>query len=290
MFETSIEAASVAAQKKVAALERSLPRYLVLAALAGAYVGLGIALIFAVGAPLAAASSPFTRVVMGASFGIALSLVLVAGAELFTGNAMLLPLGRLAGRAGWAQLAGLWGWSLVGNLVGSIALAALLAASGAFAADPQRSFVEATAQAKMNLPFWAAFARGILANWLVCLAVWCSFRTTSDVAKLVMVFWCLFAFIGAGFEHSVANMTLLALALFQPHAETVTWMGYVANLVPVTLGNIVGGAAFVAGAYWLSSPMPVRRQAAPATPPATEPVGPLPGPAVATSPGLGTAS
>ena len=286
MFEPSIEAASLVAQKKVAALEASLPRYLVMAGLAGAYVGLGIALIFAIGAPLAASNSPFTKVVMGASFGVALSLVLIAGSELVTGNFMLLPLGRFAGRASWPQLASLWGWSFVGNLVGSLALAGLLAASGAFSNDPQRSFVEATAQAKMNFPFWSAFARGILANWLVCLAVWCSFRTTSDVAKLVMVFWCLFAFIGAGFEHSVANMTLLALALFQPHAETVTWIGYVTNLVPVTLGNIVGGAGFVAGAYWLSSPLTAQRRA-PAAQAATDHTVPVAGQAVATSPGLG---
>ena len=254
MFEQAIQAASTAAQKKVEALDRSLPRYLVLAGLAGAYVGLGIALIFAIGAPLSASNSPFTKVVMGASFGIALSLVIVAGAELFTGNAMLLPLGTFAGRATWIQLARLWGWSFVGNLIGSILLAALLAASGSFANDPQRSFIESTAQAKMHLPFAVAFARGILANWLVCLAVWCTFRTTSDTARLVMVFWCLFAFIGAGFEHSVANMTLLALAVLQPHAESVSWMGYVNNLVPVTLGNLVGGAIFVAVAYWLASP------------------------------------
>jgi nitrite transporter len=267
MFEQSIEAAATAAHKKVAALEESLPRYLVMSILAGAYVGLGIALIFAIGAPLSAAQSPFTKVVMGASFGVALSLVLIAGSELFTGNAMTIPFGRFASKISWSQLASLWGWSLLGNLVGSIALAALLALSGAFGNDPQRTFVENTAQAKMNLPFVAAFARGILANWLVCLAVWCSFRTTSDVAKLIMVFWCLFAFIGAGFEHSVANMTLLALALFQPHAETLTWLGYVGNLVPVTLGNIVGGAIFVAGAYWLASPLKALRQ------PSTESVG-----------------
>jgi nitrite transporter NirC len=285
MFEQSLEAAAAAAHKKVAALEQSLPRYLVMAMLAGAYVGLGIALIFAIGAPLAAASSPFLKVVMGASFGIALSLVVVAGAELFTGNAMLLPLGRFAGRTSWSQLASLWAWSFVGNLVGSIALAALLAASGAFANDPQRTFIESTAQAKMNLPFWTAFTRGILANWLVCLAVWCSFRTTSDTAKLLMVFWCLFAFVGAGFEHSVANMTLLALALFQPHAETLSWIGYISNLAPVTLGNVVGGAVFVAAAYWLAAPLGVARRA-----PAAQLAVAAPAPVVAASPGLGASA
>src|SRR3981081_4594185 len=110
MFEQTIDIPSFAAEKKVDALNRSLSRYLILAILAGAYVGLGIALIFAIGAPLAAASSPFTKVVMGASFGIALSLIVIAGGELFTGNAMLLPLGRWAGRVSWGQLAALWGW------------------------------------------------------------------------------------------------------------------------------------------------------------------------------------
>ena len=115
------------------------------------------------------------------------------------------------------------------------------------------------ATGKMNLSFEAAFVRGILANWLVCLAVWCSMRTTNDVAKLGLIFWCLFAFIGAGFEHSIANMTLLALALLQPHGEAISWAGYVGNLVPVTLGNIVGGAVCVGGLYWLS--VPTRRLA-----------------------------
>jgi nitrite transporter NirC len=77
-------------------------------------------------------------------------------------------------------------------------------------------------------------------------------RATSEAGKLIMIFWCLFAFIGAGFEHSVANMTLLGIGLLQDHPDTVTWGGFVHNLVPVTLGNIVSGAIFVAGAYWFA--------------------------------------
>ncbi|HZS01866.1 MAG TPA: formate/nitrite transporter family protein [Chloroflexota bacterium] len=262
MVQDTIETVAAAADKKLTLLGGSIPRYLILSALAGAYVGLGIALIFAIGAPLAAAQSPFVKVVMGASFGVALTLVIFAGSELFTGNAMVLTVGALTGRAGWLQLANLWGWSYLGNLIGSLVLALLVAHSGALGGEPQRGFVESVATAKMGLSFEAAFVRGILANWLVCLAVWCSMRTTSDVAKLGLIFWCLFAFIGAGFEHSIANMTLLALALFQPHGEAVSWAGYVGNLVPVTLGNIVGGAGFVGGLYWLSVP---NRRLAPAT-------------------------
>jgi nitrite transporter NirC len=276
LVQDTILSVGAAAEKKNGLLGTSLPRYLVLSGLAGAYVGLGIALIFAIGAPLWAAQSPFLKVVMGASFGVALTLVIFAGSELFTGNAMVLTVGALSRRSSWMQLASVWGWSYIGNLIGSLALAWLIAQSGALVGDPQRGFIENVAGTKMALPFGAALARGILANWLVCLAVWCSMRTTSDVAKIILIFWCLFAFIGAGFEHSIANMTLLGVALFQPHGDAITWAGYLQNLVPVTLGNIIGGAILVAGLYWFSSPV---KAVAPALSPqpesAAEPV-PLP--------------
>jgi len=98
------------------------------------------------------------------------------------------------------------------------------------------------------------FFRGLLCNVLVCLAVWTAARTKEDLAKLVLIFWCLFGFIGAGFEHSVANMTLLGLGLFVPHDPAlVSWAGFARNLLPVTIGNFVGGALFVAGAYWFAT-------------------------------------
>jgi nitrite transporter NirC len=259
VVQDTIETMAGWADKKGQLLAGSLARYLILSALAGAYVGLGITLIFAIGAPLAAAQSPFLKLVMGASFGVALTLVIFAGSELFTGNAMVMAIGSLTGRVSWSQLASLWAWSYVGNLVGALVLAFLVAQSGALAGEPQRMFVESVASLKMHLSFGEAFTRGILANWLVCLAVWCASRTTNDVAKLGLIFWCLFAFIGAGFEHSIANMSLLGIALFQPHGDAVSWAGYVANLLPATLGNIVGGAVFVAGLYWLA--VPVRRLA-----------------------------
>ena len=276
MVDDTIEAVSLAAGAKSRLLEGSLARYLVLAMLAGAYVGLGIVLIFAIGAPLAAAQSPFLKVVMGASFGVALTLVMFAGSELFTGNALVLAVGALDGGSSWRQLVSVWSWSYLGNLIGSVAVAWLVAQSGALGGDPQRGFIESVSATKMGLAFWPALARGILANWLVCLAVWCSLRTTNEVTKLVVIFWCLFAFIGAGFEHSVANMTLLAIALFQQHGEAVTWTGYVMNLVPVTIGNVIGGALFVGGLYWFTArglAFAPRASEAPAESPARVPAG-----------------
>jgi nitrite transporter len=243
------------AAKKQALLLTSPVRYVVLSMMAGAYVGLGIALIFAIGSPLAAAGSPFTKALMGACFGVALTLVIFAGSELFTGNAMILSLGVLTRKTPLMSLASIWVGSYMGNLLGSLALAWLIVQSGALGAEPQLGFIEKTSAAKMALPFGAALAKGVLANWLVCLGVWCASRTQSDVAKLILIFWCLFAFIGAGYEHSIANMTLFGIALLQPHSDAVSWIGFMNNMVPVTLGNIIGGAVLMGGAYWFASPV-----------------------------------
>lgn len=260
--ETVAQAAGMARAK--AELLRKHPLgYVVLSILAGAYVGFGIALVFAIGAPLAADGSPLVKLLMGASFGVALSLVIMAGAELFTGNNLVMAVGVARRATGLADLAGVWGLSYVGNLAGSLALAWLVAQSGVLGSSPQLEFVQKAVAGKMSLPFGELFVRGILANWLVCLAVWSAMRATSDAGKLVMVWWCLFAFVGPGFEHSIANMTLLGIGLFQPHGPEISWAGFVHNLVPVTLGNIVGGAIFVGVAYWLAShPLALPRLAA----------------------------
>jgi nitrite transporter NirC len=114
-------------------------------------------------------------------------------------------------------------------------------------------FLLTVAAAKMNAPAIALFARAVLCNWLVCLALWMSGRMTSDSGKCIAIFWCLFAFIGSGFEHSVANMTVLSIALLSDHPDTITVGGMVYNLVWVTLGNIVSGAVIMGVGYWAMS-------------------------------------
>jgi nitrite transporter len=252
MTDETILAAADAAGGKMNWLCRHPLGYFLLAALAGIYVGFGIVLIFAIGAPLLAVNSPIAKLAMGASFGIALSLVIFAGSELFTGNNMIMMVGMLRRTVSPAALVAVWLVSFAGNLAGSLALAWLVAKSGVLGAAPHLAIIEKTAATKMSLPFGTLLVRGILCNWLVCLAVWCAIRVKSDSAKLILIFWCLFAFIAAGFEHSVANMTLLGIALFQPHAAAVSTAGFVHNLVPVTLGNIIGGALFVGAAYWFA--------------------------------------
>ena len=250
--ETVTEAAGAAATKARYLFSNPLG-YLILSMLAGIYVGFGIVLIFALGAPLLAANSPAAKLAMGASFGIALSLVIVAGSELFTGNNMVMAIGLLRRTVSPWAVGGVWLVSFAGNLAGSLALAWLVVRSGVLGAQPHLGVIEKTVTAKMALSFGTLFYRGLLCNWLVCLAVWSALRTKSEAGKLIMIFWCLFAFIAAGFEHSVANMTLLAIGLLQPHGAAVSISGFVHNLVPVTLGNVAGGARFVGGAYWLAN-------------------------------------
>jgi nitrite transporter NirC len=251
--EDGVLIAANMAEKKWTYLRSAPLGYFIHSALAGIYVGFGIILIFAIGAPLSAAGSPFTKLVMGASFGIALSLVIFAGSELFTGNNLVMVVGVAKRKVPLTGLASVWVLSFVGNLAGSLLLAWLVSRSGVLGSAPQLGFIQKTADTKMHLHFQDLFFRGVLCNWLVCLAVWSAIRMQSDAGKLVMIFWCLFAFIGAGFEHSVANMTLLGIALIQDHPETITWGGFVHNMVAVTLGNIVGGGLFVGGAYWMAN-------------------------------------
>jgi Formate/nitrite family of transporters len=251
MEHETIAAAAAAARAKAGLLRHSPLQYLVLSALAGAYVGLGIVLIFAIGAPLAAAGSGATRAVMGASFGVALTLVIFAGSELFTGNNLIMSVGLLSRTVNGGALTRVWIASFIGNLVGSLLLALATAASGVLSKAPAKDFVLGVVAAKMAAPASELFFRGVLCNALVCLAVWMGLRTKDETARLVLIFWCLFAFIGAGFEHSVANMTLLGIGLFLPHDPAlVSWAGFARNLTLVTAGNIVGGALLIGLPYW----------------------------------------
>ncbi|HLD82627.1 MAG TPA: formate/nitrite transporter family protein [Candidatus Omnitrophota bacterium] len=251
MYLESVRNISETAKLKIEYLKRSGLAYMVASILAGTYIGIGVVLIFAVGAPLAVADSIFIKILMGISFGIALTLVVFAGAELFTGNNMFMAIGLLKKEVTIGGLLKVWGFSWVGNLIGSLGLAYLVVHSGAVSqAD---SFIEKVSIIKMNMPGLQLFLRGILCNWLVCLALWTSIRTKSDAAKCILIFWCLFVFISSGYEHSIANMTLLSLSLFSNHADTVSWLGFARNLFYVTLGNIVGGAFFVGALYCIAT-------------------------------------
>lgn len=247
MYEELVQNIANLAVAKENLLKKGLTKYLVLSLFAGLYVGLGIILIFTIGGVLG--DSPYKRVIMGASFGIALSLVLMAGSELFTGNNMIMTVGLLEKKVSWLTTLKIWVFSYIGNFAGSI-LAAWLFFMAGLGNGPVGEFIVKTTELKMNAPFMDLFFKGILCNILVCLAVLTFIKLKEETAKLIMVFWCLFAFITSGFEHSIANMTLLSIGLLLPHPETVSLLGLMNNLIPVTLGNMVGGAVVLGFGYW----------------------------------------
>jgi len=251
MFLDTVDHFANTAAAKSAFLKRSPMGFWISAMMAGAYVGLGIILIFSVGSD---ADPAYRSLIMGASFGIALTLVVFAGSDLFTGHTMFMSLGWLRRRVSFGELGACWATSWLGNLAGCAVLATLFIAGGGGAVLHSKSgFIFAVAAAKMNAPALSLFARAVLCNWLVCLALWMAGRMKSDAAKCIAIFWCLFGFIGSGYEHSVANMTLLLIALLTEHPDTVSWSGFLYNMLWVSLGNIVAGALFMGLGYWSAS-------------------------------------
>ena len=250
MYSETIEKFVEMAVKKADLLAKKPLSFFLGSVAAGAYVGLGILLIFSVGAALPA---PVQKLAMGATFAVALILVVIAGAELFTGYTMYMTLGIFARRVNGQALLRTWVVSWVGNLAGSALVAALFAVGGAngLLSNPA-SLVYSVADYKMSGSVAALFARAILCNWLVCLALWMAHRVQGDAAKCIVIFWCLLAFIASGYEHSVANMTLLSLAVIGRAGDLPTLMAAFYNLSVVTAGNVVGGAVMMAGLYWIA--------------------------------------
>lgn len=254
MYQEVIDKISSSAETKRELFITNRKAYLLHGILAGAYIGLGIVLIFVIGAPLAEAHSPYTSLIMGATFGIALSLVILAGADLFTGNTLVLSMGLLNGRLNWNETIKMMTVNYFANFAGSLMVAFIVYQAGTFSSPTNEHFLAFIAAKKMHLSFTSLFFRGILCNWLVTLSVWCCYRLKSEAAKLVMIFWCLLGFIGPGYEHSIANMTLLSLANLVSSSHDISWNGVLHNLIPVTLGNMVSGIGFVACTYWSIRP------------------------------------
>jgi formate/nitrite transporter len=253
-----------------------------LAVLAGAFIGLG-AMFSTVAVAGAGEVLPYglTRVIAGLVFSLGLILVVVGGAELFTGN-NLIAMAWASRKVSTRLLLRNWAIVYAGNFVGAVATAGLVYVSGqfTFGKGTVGAAALATADAKAGLDFTPALALGVLCNVLVCLAVWLSFsaRTTTD--RILAVIPPISAFVAAGFEHSVANMYFIPLGLLIKAGAPegfwsaigrtagaypgLTWESFLLrNLLPVTIGNVIGGSLLVGAVYWFIYLRP-RRGTAPA--------------------------
>ncbi|SOC43461.1 formate/nitrite transporter family protein [Salinicoccus kekensis] len=253
MYRDTIDSLNNQAMSKVNIYKNDRMRYLMASILAGAYIGVGVIVLFFMGGPLYAADSPYLNLITGITFGVALAIVIWGGSELFTSNVMTLTFSALSKVTSWKDTFVIWFWCYVGNLIGAIIFSYLIYFSGILAEIEMDGFTVATAADKMNDGFMNLLFQGILCNWLVCLAIWTSTRAKGDAAKLALVFVLIFAFVAAGFEHSIANMSILGIALLHSSVESVTIGGFIYNLIPVTIGNIIGGGLFVAVVYYYLS-------------------------------------
>jgi formate/nitrite transporter len=237
---------------------------LILGFLAGAYIAFGAVLAQTVTFDLSSyLGIGFSKFLAGSVFSVGLMLVIIGGAELFTGN-NLMVVSLLDKRIGTGQMLAKWGGVFLANFIGAVTVAALLYFSGLWktGSGALGTSVVNTAAAKTSLPFGAAMVRAIGCNWLVCLAVWLSLASRNTVGKIFAIFFPIMAFVAMGFEHSVANMYFIPAGLFLKNgagiipagaaAGTLTWGRFLyANLLPVTIGNIIGGSFFVGTLYWL---------------------------------------
>jgi formate/nitrite transporter len=236
-----------------------------LALLAGAFIGLG-AMFATTTAAGTAGVVPYgvVRVLTGLVFCLGLVLVIVGGAELFTGN-NLIVMAWASGKVSSTSLMRNWIIVYIGNFIGSIAIAILVFASQQYLFGNGSVGLTALgiADSKMHLGFTQAIALGVLCNILVCLAVWLTFSARSTIDKIAAIIFPITAFVAAGFEHSIANMYFIPIGLliknFDPSfaaaskidLSSLTWGAFlVNNLLPVTIGNIIGGSVFVAAIYW----------------------------------------
>jgi formate/nitrite transporter len=219
---------------------------IILGVLGGMYIGFGGAL-----ATLALTDGHLGfglgRLAAGVAFSLGLVMLVIAGGELFTGNNLMvvaLASGKVSARCVWRN----WGVAYVANAAGAILLAITIHHTGILEAGNVKATAVRIAEAKAQLGFVPAFLRGVLCNMLVCIAVWLSVAARNVEGKVLAIVFPIGAFVALGFEHCVANLYLLPIGMLS--GANVTLAGFLGNLIPVTLGNIVGGAG-LAVAYWL---------------------------------------
>ncbi len=242
------EAAANAGANKARLAKENLSRLMVSAFLAGAYISLGgiLSVILGWGFPGATADNPaLQRIIAGAAFPIGLILVVVLGAELFTGNNALLIPSYARGDHSAATIARNWILVYLGNLAGALAFTYFMVYKcGLTAADPWHSAVVRVAEAKVSMPWMTVFLKGIGANWCVCLAVWLALSGKTLVEKAFGCWLPVMAFVALGYEHCIANMFFIPLGMLEG-ADITVMQSVTANFIPSTLGNIAGGALLV---------------------------------------------
>lgn len=227
--------------------------------LAGAFIGFGAHFYTVIVSDLSLSFAQ-ARLIGGICFSLGLVMVVIAGAELFTGN-VLITMAWVEGKVNLKQVLRIWTLACFSNLIGACSLALLIFLSGAWkmnGGEVGQVYLK-IAVSKSATPFWELFFLGVLCNNLVCLAIWMSFAGRSVIDKCIAITFPVTAFVTSGFEHSIANMYFYVVAILlranvqhlPSNAELIDISGALHNLIPVILGNIIGGSLLVALIYWV---------------------------------------
>ncbi len=256
-FHTPQEIAKYAVGAGVRKAHMTIPNMLVLGFLAGAFIALGFLLDIRTIGNLPEDWGSFGSFLGGAVFPVGLILVLMAGAELLTGNMMALPLAWMAKKISFSLVLRNWFWIAVSNFVGAVFVAYFFGhIVGLTETGPFLNKTVSIAEHKLEATFLQAFVSAIGCNWLVALAVWLAYGADDMGGKILGTWFPIMAFVTIGFQHIVANMFVIPAAIFAGH---FSWIDFLVNFIPVFLGNAVGGSLFVAGAYWFTYIRPVQQ-------------------------------
>lgn len=253
MFKDEFQAVCNAGAAKSNLLEKNPLGYFVSAMVAGMFISFGSFIAFTLGQLISSGdSASWTKPVQGFAFASALSLVVMAGAELFTGNNLVMAAASIRKTVSWTDTVKLWLVCWIGNLVGSILCVGAFQLTGIPTAGEGvvADYFIKISTGKVTLEPIELISRAILCNILVCLAVWCGTKMKSESGKLIMIFWCIFVFMVCGFEHSIANMSILGVSVAN---GGITIGQYCYSVLVATVGNMIGGAVFVALPYHLIS-------------------------------------
>lgn len=237
------------ALKKQRIYRQSPLRYLARAMLASMFIGFGVIVAFKTGNFFYIEHSPLTYPMAAITFGAAIILIAYGGGDLFTGNTFYYTLTALRKKMKWSEASKLWILSYIGNILGAMVFAVLIYTTGLFDDNSVNGFLLSVAEKKIHAPVLELFFRAILCNWLVCLAFFIPMSLKGDGPKLFTMVLFVFCFFISGYEHSIANMCTFAIALVLPHSDAISFSGVIYNLIPVTIGNFIGGSVLMAVMY-----------------------------------------
>lgn len=238
------------ALKKHRIYKQNLLHYIARSMLASMFIGFGVIVAFKTGNFFYLEQSPLTYPMAAITFGAAIILIAYGGGDLFTGNTFYYTYAALRKKLKWIETIKLWVFSYTGNIMGAAAFALLIFLTGLFTDSSVNSFLLNVVEHKMTTSASELFFRAILCNWLVCLAFFIPMSLKGDGAKMFAMMLFVFCFFISGYEHSIANMCTFAIALVLNHPGTISFAGVLHNLVPVTIGNLIGGVIFMGFMYY----------------------------------------